>query len=632
LAVETSLFVPALTNIATRLRIESVRATTEAGSGHPSTCCSAAEIVAALFFAEMRYDPRDPQNPDNDRFVLSKGHAAPILYAAWAEAGFLKREELITLRRIDSDLEGHPTPRLPFVDVATGSLGQGLCAGVGIALNARRIGSGYRTYVLLGDGESAEGAVWEAANVAAHDTLESLCGITDMNAFGQSMPTQWQHDAEALAARWRACGWHALIVDGHDLPAILDALEKAKQTRGRPTMIVAKTIKGKGVSVMEGKGGWHGKPLKKGEELDKALAELQAQLVPDTGPARRPPAPRTIAPRTVRGAGSARLDDAGARTRRPLPPPPYKVGDSIATREAYGAAIARLGAADHRVVALDADVKNSTFSEKFEQQHPERFYQVYIAEQVLLGAAMGLASRGAIPFPSTFATFLTRAHDFVRMAAISHLNIKMAGSHAGVSIGEDGPSQMALEDLAMMRAQPNIAVLYPSDGVSTDRLVEAMAYYPGPAYMRTTRPKTPVMYGPDEKFEIGGLKVVRRSARDEATVIGGGVTVFEALKAHDELQKQGISIRVVDLYSVQPIDAATLIECARETKGRLITVEDHYAGGGIGDAVASAVAGAGFTVQRLAVREIPRSGTPDQLLDRYGISASHIVAAVRNSK
>ena len=578
-----------------------------------------AEIVAALFFEHMRYDPRDPQNPDNDRFVLSKGHAAPVLYAAWAEAGLLKREDLLTLRRFDSDLEGHPTPRLPFADVATGSLGQGLCAGVGIALNARRIGSDYRTYVLMGDGETAEGSVWEAADVAAFDKLDSLCGITDVNALGQSGPTQWQHDLEALAARWRAFGWNALVVDGHDLTDILDALDKARHTRSRPTMILAKTFKGRGVSLMEGKGGWHGKPLKKGEELEVALAELHSQFVPEDGPAPPPQPPKT-------NAGAARHARAAPGT---VGATAYKVGDSVATREAYGAAIARLAATDDRVVALDADVKNSTFSEKFEQQHPQRFYQFFIAEQAMIGAAMGLASRGAIPFPSTFAAFLTRASDFIRMAAISNLNIKMAGSHAGVSIGEDGPSQMALEDLAMMRAQPTIAVLYPCDGVSTERLVERAAYHQGPVYMRTSRPKTPVIYGPDESFEVGGLKVLRQSGSDVTTVVGGGVTVFEALEAYKDLKNQGVNIRVIDLYSLQPIDAATLVRCARDTGGRVITVEDHYAGGGIGDAVASAIAPEGFAVRRLAVQEIPRSGTPDQLLDRYGISARHIVAAVR---
>jgi transketolase len=601
-------------NIATRLRIDSVRSTTEAGSGHPSTCCSAAEIMAALFFSAMRYDTRDPGNEDNDRFVLSKGHAAPVLYAAWAEAGIIAREDILSLRRLESDLEGHPTPRLPWVDVATGSLGQGLCAGVGIALNARRIQSEYRTYVLLGDGETAEGSVWEAAEMAVYHRLDSLCGITDVNALGQSQPTQWQHDMQAYASRWAAFGWHTIVIDGHDLTAILDALEQARRTTDRPTMILARTLKGKGISLMEGKGGWHGKPLKKGAEADQALAELQSQLVPDDGPPLTPPAP-------------ARRQRA-AVARPTLPPPPYSLGDTIATREAYGTAIARLGAADERIVALDADVKNSTFSDRFEQQQPQRFYQSFIAEQVMIGAATGLAARGAIPFPSTFAAFLSRAYDFIRMAAISHSNIKMAGSHAGVSIGEDGPSQMALEDLAMMRAQPDMTVLYPCDAVSTDRLIEAAAYHHGPVYIRISRPKTPVLYGPEETFPIGGLKILRQGSGDVATVIAGGITVFEALKAYDELRKRDVSIRVVDLYSLQPIDAEALVRCARDTGGRLITVEDHYAAGGIGDAVASAVAAHGFTVRRLAVRDIPRSGTPEELLDRYGISARHIVEAV----
>ena len=525
--------VSALRNIATRLRIDSVRATTEAGSGHPTTCCSAADITAAVFFSEMRYDPRHPENPDNDRFVLSKGHAAPLLYAAWAEAGIIPREDVLKLRRFDSDLEGHPTPRLPWVDVATGSLGQGLCAGVGIALNARRIGSDYRTYVLLGDGETAEGSVWEAAQAAVHDKLDSLCGIIDVNALGQSRATQFAHDIDAYVVRWRAFGWHVVAIDGHDMDAILLAFDEARSTKGRPTMLVAKTIKGKGVSSVEGKNGWHGKPFKKGEEADKALAELQSQFVPEELPAAQP-RPRSV-PRPA------------AKAPAPLGPPAYSLGDKVATREAYGAAIARLGANDDRIVALDADVGNSTFSDKFEQQHPKRFFQNYIAEQVMIGAAMGLAARGAIPFPSTFAAFLTRASDFIRMAAISSTNIKMAGTHAGVSIGEDGPSQMALEDLAMMRAQPNITVLYPCDAVSTDRLVERMAYHGGPAYMRTSRPKTPVIYGPDDVFIVGGLNVLREAGGDVATVVAAGVTVFEALDAHDQLQKQGISIRVIDL-------------------------------------------------------------------------------------
>ena len=616
--VQTSSRVASLKNVATRLRIDSVRATSEAGSGHPTSCASAAEIVATLFFSEMRYDPRNPRNPDNDRFVLSKGHAAPVLYAAWAEVGLLTRDDLLTLRRLDSDLEGHPTPRLSFVDVATGSLGQGVCAAVGSALNARLIKSDYRTYVLLGDGESAEGSVWEAAEAAANDRLDSLCGITDVNGLGQSGPSIWNHDMEAYAARWRAFGWHSIVVDGHDVTALLDAYEEARRTRGQPTMILARTIKGKGISLAEGKSGWHGKAFKKGQELDSVLESLESQILPEDEPAQPPDGPRTRRD-TSRRASQSNKATVGT--------PAYKIGDSVATREAYGTALAKLGDGDERIVALDGDVKNSTFSEKFQDKHSDRFFQNFIAEQVMVGSAMGLAARGAIPFPSTFAAFLTRAYDFIRMACISNLNIKLAGSHAGVSIGEDGPSQMALEDLAMMRAQPNMTVLYPCDAMSTERLLELMAYHPGPAYMRTSRPKTPVIYGPDETFDIGGLKVLRESANDVATVIGGGITVFEALKAYDELQKTGRSIRVIDLYSVQPIDARSLLRCARETR-RIITVEDHYAAGGIGEAVAACVAGSGVAVERLCVKEIPRSGTPEQLIDHYGISSRHIVSAV----
>ncbi|MGH9201812.1 MAG: transketolase, partial [Vicinamibacterales bacterium] len=436
--VETTTVLPALKNIAVRLRIDSLRATTAAGSGHPTTCCSAADLVAALFFSEMRFDPKDPQHPLADRFVLSKGHAAPILYAAWAEVGYIPREALSQLREFTSDLEGHPTPRLPFVDVATGSLGQGLGAGVGMALNARRIGSDYRTYVLMGDGETAEGSVWESAAMAEYYKLDSLCGIVDVNGLGQSRPTQYGHDMEAHRRRWAGAGWHAIVIDGHDLEQILDALADARRTKDVPTVILARTIKGKGVSCLEDAANWHGKALKP-EELERAIKELEAQMTPD-GDAIRIEIPRPT--------GTPRKEIV-----TDVPPPAYKRGDLVATREAYGTALARLGGHDSRVVALDADVKNSTFSERFEAAHPDRFYQCFIAEQGMIGAAMGLAARGAIPFPSTFACFLTRAADFIRMLAISDLNVKMAGSHAGVSIGEDGPSQMALEDLAMMTAE-----------------------------------------------------------------------------------------------------------------------------------------------------------------------------------
>ncbi len=609
--VDVSLL-PNLRNIATRLRIESIRATTAAGSGHPTTCQSAADLMAALFFADMRFDPAAPQHPLADRLVMSKGHAAPLLYAMWAEAGAIPRERLTDLRLLTSDLEGHPTPRLPFVDVATGSLGQGLAAGVGSALNARRIRSDYRTYVLMGDGETAEGSVWEAAAVAHQYALDGLCAIVDINALGQSRATELQHDMETYRTRWQAFGWHALVIDGHDMGQILGALAEARATKGRPTAILARTLKGKGLSFTEGKPNWHGKPLK-AEEAERAYMELEAQLEPETA-ALPPIPPPPAAPAAVPPA--------------PVADPDYRLGDMIATREAYGTAIAKLATADPRVVALDADVKNSTFSERFEAAHPDRFYQCFIAEQVMIGAAMGLAARGALPFPSTFAAFLTRAADFVRMAAISGVNVKMAGSHAGVSIGEDGPSQMALEDFAMTTAQPNITVVYPADAVATERLVAEMARTPGPAYMRTSRPKTPVIYANGEQFPIGGLKVLRTSGQDQATVIAAGVTLFEALKAYDTLKAEGVHIRVIDLYSLQPVDAAALIAAGTET-GRLITVEDHYRAGGIGDAVARAVAPAGLAVTRLAVSEIPRSGKPEELVDKYGISARSIAAAVR---
>ena len=611
--------VPVLHNIATALRIDSIRATTAAGSGHPTTCASAADLVAALFFAEMRFDPAHPRHVHNDRFVLSKGHAAPLLYAAWSQVGFVKHEELIKLRELDNNLEGHPTPRLEFVDVATGSLGQGLPAGIGSALNARRIKSDYRTYVLMGDGETAEGSVWEAAEAANHFRLDNLVGITDVNRLGQSRPTMWQHDMEALARRWRAFGWHAIVIDGHNLDAILDAYSEARARKGQPTMILAKTFKGYGISFAQDKEGWHGKALKP-EEADRAVKELEATLTP-------------VAPDAITSLRAAipkpTAADAAPVARPTIPPPSYKPDDSVATREAYGTALARLGQADSRVVALDADVGNSTFSDRFEKVLPERFYENFIAEQVMIGAAMGLAARGAIPFPSTFACFLSRGYDFIRMAAISNLNVKLAGSHAGVSIGEDGPSQMALEDLAMTRAEPNMTVLYPSDAVCGERCVELAAYHPGPVYIRTSRPKTPILYGNDEVFTVGGSKVLRQSNADVATVVGAGVTLFEALKAYDLLKRNGIAIRVIDAYSVQPIDAATLVAAAQATKGVVITVEDHYAAGGLGDAVAEALAPAGYTVRRLAVTEIPRSGKPDELLDRFGISARHIVDAVQ---
>ncbi len=605
----------ALHNKATELRIDSVRATSEAGSGHPSSCCSAADIVAALFFSVMRYDPKNPKAPNSDRFVLSKGHAAPLLYAAWAEAGLFPKSDLLKLRTLTSDLEGHPTPRLSFVDMATGSLGQGLPVGVGLALNAKFVDKlDYRTYVLMGDGESVEGSVWEAAEVARHHGLDNLCAIVDVNRLGQSDPTMLQHDMEAYRSRWAGFGWHALIVDGHDLSALLAAFDDAARTTGTPTVLLAKTYKGRGVSFIENHLGWHGKPLAKGEETQKALAELTQQLKPNG-------TPQPIKKPTAPSPAQVTIDQ--------LPPPPYKQGDTAAAREAFGVALEALGAVNPLVVGLDADVKNSTYTEKFGKKFPSRFFENFIAEQNMLGAAAGLAACGKIPFVATFAAFFTRAYDFIRMAAISQSNIKLVGTHVGVSIGEDGPSQMGLEDIAMMAAQPGMAVLYPSDATSTYRLVEIAANHKGMVYLRAGRPKSPVLYGPDERFHIGGSKVVRQSAADLLTIVAAGVTLFEALKAHDQLKAFGIAVRVVDLYSIAPIDRATLMDCARTTHRRMLTVEDHYAHGGLGDAVLSAVGTEGIKVHKLAVRAIPHSGKPDELIDHFGIGARSIVETAK---
>ena len=611
----SSELVTELHNRATRLRIDSVRATSEAGSGHPSSCCSAAEIVAALFFSVMRYDPKNPKAPNSDRFVLSKGHAAPLLYSAWAEAGLFPTSELLKLRTLGSDLEGHPTPRLSFVDMATGSLGQGLPVGIGIALNAKSLDKlDHRTYVLMGDGESVEGSVWEAVEAARHHQLDNLCAIVDVNRLGQSDPTMLQHDMEAYRSRWSGFGWHAIIVDGHDISALLEAFDEASWVKGKPTVLLAKTLKGRGISFMENHPNWHGKPVPKGEETQKALDELTQQLKPGG-------ASITIIKPTASAPNSFAI--------RPLPPSPYKPGDSAATREAFGVALEALGSVNPLVVALDADVKNSTYTEKFGKKFPDRFFENFIAEQNMVGAAAGLAACGKIPFAATFACFLTRAYDFIRMAAISQSNIKLVGTHVGVSIGDDGPSQMGLEDIAMMAAQPDMTVLYPSDATCTYHLVELAANHKGMVYLRAGRPKTPVLYGPEEQFQIGGNKLVRQSSADTLTIVAAGVTLFEALKAHDQLKAAGISVRVIDLYSIVPIDRATLIDSARVTQGRILTVEDHYAHGGLGDAVLSAVGSEGIRVHKLAVRAIPHSGKPEELVDHYGIGARSIVEAVK---
>jgi transketolase len=466
----------------------------------------------------------------------------------------------------------------------------------------------------MGDGESVEGSVWEAVELARQFKLDNLCAIVDVNRLGQSDPTMLQHDMKAYRSRWAGFGWHAIVVDGHNPAALLKAFAEAAGTKGRPTVLLARTLKGKGIAFAENKPDWHGKALKKGEESQKAIDALTRQFKPTTA------VPKFRIPT---------LPSGGARPVKPMAPPPYKPGDMAATREAFGAALAALGEANPSVVALDADVKNSTFTDKFGKQFPDRFFENFIAEQNMLGAAIGLAATGKIPFVATFAAFLTRAYDFIRMAAISQSNIKLVGTHVGVSIGEDGPSQMGLEDIAMMAAQPGVTVLYPSDAVCTYRLVEAAAAHRGMVYLRAGRPKSPVLYTQDEPFKIGGCKVLRQSASDQLTIVAAGVTLFEALKAHDQLRAAGIPVRVVDLYSVAPIDRLILLECARAAKNRILTVEDHYEHGGLGDAVLGAVGSEGVRVHKMAVREVPHSGKPDELVDHFGLSARAITETVK---
>lgn len=600
---------------ATNLRIHSILSTSEAGSGHPTTCLSAADIVSAIFFHAMRYDTNNAQNPNNDRFILSKGHAAPLLYAAYAEAGIIPTEDLLTLRQIDSILEGHPTPRFEWTEVATGSLGQGLSLGLGMALNGKYLDKlDYRVFVLLGDGETAEGGVWEAAALASHYKLNNLIGIVDVNALGQSQRTMYAFDIDTYCKRFESFGWQSIGIDGHDYDEILSALDKADASTDKPTMIVAKTQKGKGVSFLADEDNWHGKALEKGEQLDNALAEL--------GPL------HSDIPTQINPPNQANIQNGNVKPVE-VEPPDYSSDDEVATRGGYGTGLAKLGTANPNVVALDGDTKNSTYAEQFMNLHPDRYFEMFIAEQNLVGAGIGLAKRGKIPFVSTFAAFLSRAYDQIRMSAISQANIKYAGSHCGVSIGEDGPSQMGLEDIAMFRAIPEGVVLYPSDAVSAERLVAAAAEHEGIVYIRTSRPKTEVLYDASEEFPIGGCKVVRESSDDKVTIVTAGVTLHEALKAYEALASEGIHVRLIDLYSIKPLDSETLISAAENTNNTLITIEDHYPEGGLGDAVLDAVATKGISVHKLAVNGIPKSGKPEELLELYGISANSIIQKVK---
>jgi transketolase len=590
-----------------QLRVDAVRASAKAGSGHPTSSMSAADLAAVLLAEHFRYDYDNPKNPANDRLIFSKGHASPLVYGLFRAAGALSEEEFMTYRQFGSRLEGHPTPALPWVDVATGSLGQGLPIGVGVALAGKRLNQlPFRVWVICGDSEMAEGSMWEAIEHAAFYELDNLTAIIDVNRLGQRGETMHGWDLSSYANRLRANGWHAIEIDGHDVEAIDAAYREAEATSGRPTAVVARTIKGKGYSKVEDQGGWHGKAI---TDADQAIEELggMRNLTVDV------PKPEL---------GESHRFEPVAQDW-----PAYEVGSAVATRKAYGEALAALGGERGDVVALDGEVSNSTYAEIFRDAHPDRYFEMFIAEQQMIAAAVGLQVLDWKPFASTFAAFMTRAYDFIRMGAISRATLKLCGSHAGVSIGEDGPSQMGLEDLAALRAVHGSTVLYPCDGNQTVKLVRAMSDVEGISYLRTTRADTSVIYGPGDEFPVGGSKTVRSSDDDDVTIVAAGITLHEALKAADALAGEGISARVIDCYSVKPIDAETL----RAAGTPIVTAEDHWAEGGLGEAVLAALADSDERpqVSVLAVREMPHSGKPAELLAAAGIDADAIAAAAR---
>jgi transketolase len=595
-----------------RLRIDSVRASAAAGSGHPTSSMSAADLMAVLLARHFRYDFDNPADPSNDHLIFSKGHASPLLYSMYRAAGAVSDEELLSFRRFGSRLEGHPTPIIPWVDVATGSLGQGLPYGVGVALAGKRLDRlPYRVWVLCGDSELAEGSIWEAFDHASYEQLDNLVAVLDVNRLGQRGETMHGWQLSLYSARVRSFGWHAIEVDGHDVEAVDAAYREAASTDGRPTAIIARTIKGKGVRSVEDHNGFHGKPLADEREAIDELGGI--------------PPLRVRVAKPGRSEQPHRFDVAGGSLPR------YELGDKVATRKAYGDALTALGSMRGDVVGLDGEVGNSTYAEEFAEAHPDRYFEMFIAEQQMLGTAVGLQVRGWVAFASTFAAFLSRAYDFIRMAAISRADVRLCGSHAGVAIGEDGPSQMALEDLAALRAVHSSCVLYPSDANQTAQLVERMADRKGISYLRATRGAFPVIYDPGERFEIGGSKVVRASDEDAVAIVGAGVTLHEGLAAAETLAAEGISARVIDLYSVKPIDGRTLREAAEATGGRIVTAEDHWPEGGLGEAVMSVFAADDDRprVVKLAVADMPTSGKPAELLHAAGIDAEAIASAAR---
>ena len=596
------------------LRVLSMKATTQAGSGHMTSALSAADLVAALFFYAMKFDVDHPEDLSNDRFILSKGHAAPVLYAAWHLMGVLSFDELMTLRKFNSPLEGHPTPRFAYNEAATGSLGCGLSNGLGMALSSRLHNALFYTYVLLGDSEMTEGSVWEAIAIAAHYKVHNLIALVDLNGLGQSTQTLDDHNAEQHALRWRSFGWNTLCIDGHNMQEIITAIDKAKQSNKQPSVIIAKTLKGAGLEGIEGKQGYHGKALSK-EELPEALQKLKDRY----------------------GENEIIMDSIHTRSVPPKPKPVsftlpismYKKESLVAPRKAFGETLAVIGKKITNVISLDAEVKNSTFAQTFEEQFPERFFQCFIAEQNMIGMAVGFAARGFIPVCSTFASFMTRAHDQIRMAAINRSPLRLVGSHVGVSIGEDGPSQMGLEDIALFRALPESIILYPCDAVSTHALLGKMIQYQeGISYLRLTRAETPVLYDPDTEFFIGGLHVLKESDDDKVCIIAAGITLHEALKAYQELKALNINVSVVDLYSIKPLDRDQLLKQALKASKRIITVEDHFIQGGLGEAVCYALSNEGITIKVLAVNELSRSGTSQELLAYHAIDKTAIVEAV----
>ncbi len=615
---------------ALHIRIDSIRATTAAKSGHPTSCLSAADLLATLFFKVMHFDVHNPKAENNDRFILSKGHAIPMVYAAYKALGVITDEELLNFRSVNSVLEGHPTPRFAYNEAATGSLGQGLSVGLGMALNAKHEGLSYKTYVMMGDAEIAEGSIWEAAELAPRYKLDNLVGIVDCNRLGQSEESISNHDVARYAQTFESFGWRTFIIDGHNLEEISNVFDEIATVRYQPSVIIAKTFKGYGIPGVVNKMGFHGKPFKQ-EELDAVIKQLRADFdtaghCSKTIEAYTPPLPEPVQNKAPMKLKPIELNFAADPNNNYF----FNKDCILSTRKAFGYALTAAGRVDERIFTLDADVKNSTFTEMFEAEFPGQFIQCFIAEQNMVSIATGLELRGKIPFAATFAAFFTRAHDQIRMAGIGRNALRLCGSHAGVSIGEDGPSQMGLEDIALMRSIPNSIVLYPSDGVSTYKLVELMAnYHDGVSYLRTTRADTPMLYDKDETFTIGGCKVLRENANDQACIIGAGITVHEALKAHEELKLLGIETSVIDLYSIKPLDAATIKRVAKASKGKIVIVEDHYPQGGIGEAVISALVNEGFMFTMLAVNEVSRSGSPTDLLKLAGVDAATITQKIK---